>query len=63
MGELKQAIITEDKKIKCPLCYKTNGIVNNEAYVRNYIIRCKSSRRNHEHYFILNIGENCNNDN
>lgn len=54
--ELKEAIIMPDKKIKCPYCYKTNGMVNENAFVRNYIIRCKGSRRGHEHYFCLNVG-------
>ena len=58
----KQAIITEDKKIKCPVCGKTNGIANDGAFVRGYIIRCRSSKRNHEHSFILNIGEGLEND-
>lgn len=64
MAAYKEAIITEDKKVRCPICGTTNGFANDGAFVRNYIIRCKSSRRNHEHYFILNFnaGEEKKND-
>lgn len=51
---LKEAIITPDNKIKCPHCGKTNGMVTGNETVRNFKIRCKGSRRNHEHYFVLN---------
>lgn len=54
MDELKQAIITPDKKIKCPYCFKTNGMVTGRETVRGFVIRCKGSRRGHEHYFVLN---------
>lgn len=52
---LKEAIITTDGKIKCPICGKTNGMISGSETIRNYRIRCKSSRRNHEHYFVLNV--------
>lgn len=57
MEELKQAVITDDGKIKCPICYKTNGQVHINTFVRNYVIRCRGSRRNNEHFFVLNFGE------
>lgn len=53
--KLKEAIITPDNKIKCPICYKTNGKVTGEETVRNFKIRCRGSKRNHEHYFMLNL--------
>ena len=55
METYKQAIIEDNKVIRCPICGRVNGLANDGAFVRNYIIRCKSSRRNHEHYFTLNI--------
>lgn len=55
MAAYKQAIIESDQRIRCPICGRVNGIANDGAVIRNYIIRCKSSRRNHEHYFILNF--------
>lgn len=54
MEELKEAIITPDNKIKCPYCFKTNGMVTGRETVRNFKIRCKGSRRGREHYFMLN---------
>ncbi|MDE7177070.1 MAG: hypothetical protein K2O59_04580 [Lachnospiraceae bacterium] len=54
MEILKEAIIAPDKKIKCPICGKTNGIVTGQEIVRNYKIRCRGSRRGLEHYFVLN---------
>lgn len=57
MEELKEAIIEpETNKIKCPVCGETNGLITPGAYVRGHRIRCKRSRRNHEHYFVLNYG-------
>lgn len=55
MEGLKEAIITADRKIKCPICGKTNGMITGHETVRNLKIRCKGSRRNHEHYFVLNV--------
>lgn len=55
MEELRQAIITPDNKIRCPICGKTHGLVTGRETVRNFKIRCRSSRRNHEHYFVLNL--------
>lgn len=55
MIDERQAIIEPGTmKIKCPVCGKTNGLINRNAKVCNFRIRCKSSRRNHEHFFILN---------
>jgi len=54
MEELKQAIITPDRKVHCPHCSKVALILNDEAYVKNLKIRCRGSRRGVEHFFILN---------
>lgn len=56
MEELKQGIITSDRKIKCPYCYKTNGFLNKEAVIQDYKIKCRGSKRGAEHFFILNSG-------
>lgn len=53
--EERQAIITEDKKIKCPYCNKTNGVITGNETIRNYKVRCRGSRRGGEHYFMLNV--------
>lgn len=55
MEELKQAIITPDKKIKCPICQKTNGRITGQETIRNYKVRCRASRRGWEHFFVLNV--------
>lgn len=55
MEQLKEAIITPDNKIRCPICGKVCGLITGCETVRNFKIRCKSSRRNHEHYFVLNV--------
>ena len=49
MEQLKEAIITPDKKIKCPY-----GMITGNETVRNFKIRCKGSKRGREHYFVLN---------
>lgn len=55
--EILEAMIEEGTgKIRCPICGKTNGMVTRGAYVRGHKVRCKSSRRGHEHFFILNYG-------
>lgn len=56
MEEIKRAIINEDGKVICPYCGKTNGLVNGTELVINYKIRCKSSRRGREHFFLLFAG-------
>lgn len=55
MEELKTAII-EDGKVKCPYCGKVNGCVTGSEFVYNYKIRCRGSRRGHEHFFLLFAG-------
>lgn len=57
MEKLKEAIVTPDNKIKCPICGKTNGMITGQEKVENFRIRCKSSRRNCEHFFLLNTGK------
>lgn len=57
MATYKQAIIEDNKCIRCPICGRVNGLVNDGAVIRNYIIRCRSSRRNNEHFFVLNWEE------
>ena len=52
--EILEAVITPDKKIKCPICGKTNGVITGEETVINYKIRCRGSRKGWEHYFVLN---------
>ena len=56
MNGLLQAIITPDKKVKCPICGKTAMILN-DTFIRNCQIRCRASRKGLEHYFMLNAGE------
>lgn len=57
MAAYKQAIIEDDKRIRCPICGRVCGLANDGAVIRNYIIRCRSSRRNNEHLFVLNWEE------
>lgn len=57
MATYKQAIIEDDKRIRCPICGRVAGLANDGAVIRNYIIRCRSSRRNNEHFFVLNWEE------
>lgn len=54
--KLKDAVIEPDGKIRCPFewCKKCNGVANKGAVIKNYIVRCKASRRNHEHFFLVN---------
>ena len=53
--KIKEAIITPDNKIQCPICHKTNGIITGQETIRNFRIRCRSSRRGLEHFFMLNV--------
>lgn len=52
----KEAVIGTDGKIRCPYCFKTNGMANDDAFIKNYIMRCRGSRRGRgaEHYFVVN---------
>ena len=56
METVKNAIIGTDRKIRCPYawCGKDNGIANKDAIIKDYIVRCRASRRGHEHYFLIN---------
>lgn len=53
--KLKEAVITADKKIQCPICGKCNGMVTGEETIRNFKVRCRGSRRDWEHFFVLNV--------
>lgn len=55
MEILKEAVITPDKKIHCPICGKTNGIITGQETIRNFKVRCRGSRRNLEHFFMINV--------
>ena len=39
MDELKNAVITPDKKIKCPICGKTAGVITGRETIRNFKVR------------------------
>ena len=54
MDELKNAVIGPDGRIRCPHCFKTNGMANDDAFIKNYIMRCRGSRRGAEHFFVVN---------
>lgn len=53
--DLREAVITEDGKIQCPICGKCNGMITGEETIRNFKIRCRGSRRGWEHYFTINV--------
>lgn len=55
MEKIKQAIITEDKKILCPYCHKINGELTGNEMVRNLRLRCRGSNGRLQHYFLLNV--------
>lgn len=56
MEELQQAIIQADGRIRCPFdwCGKVNGVVSDGTIIKNYIVRCRASRRGREHFFVVN---------
>lgn len=56
MEELKQAIITPNKQVRCPYCGKLAFILNDEAYIKNLKVRCRGSRHGLEHFFIVSGG-------
>lgn len=53
--QIRQAIITEDKKILCPYCHKINGQLTGQETIRNYKVRCRGSSGRLEHFFMLNV--------
>lgn len=53
--QIRQAIITEDKKILCPYCRKINGQLTGQETIRNYKVRCRGSGGRLEHFFMLNV--------
>lgn len=55
MKELRQAIITEDGKYRCPVCNKLNGELTGNEVVKNLKIRCRGSNGRLSHYFVLNV--------
>lgn len=56
MEKLKEAIITPDNRVLCPICGAINGEIIGDEVVKNLRIRCRKSRRNKVHSFILNLG-------
>lgn len=55
MEQLKQAVITEDRKIRCPFCGKLNGELTGKEEIHNFRIRCRGSGGRMEHFFMLNV--------
>lgn len=53
--EERQAIITEDKKIRCPYCNKINGELTGNEEIHNFKVRCRGSNGRLEHFFMLNV--------
>ncbi len=56
METLKEAVITKDKRIKCPICGKVNGQLFGGEKIENYRVRCRGSNSKFEHFFALNVG-------
>ena len=54
--EYKNAII-EDGRVLCPYCYKLNLKVDGSEVIRNLKIKCRGSRRNANHCFVVNFGK------
>lgn len=55
MGEIRQAIVTEDKAIICPYCYKKNGQLSGNETIKNFKMRCRGSNGRTKHYFMLDV--------
>lgn len=57
----KQAIL-QGKRILCPYCKKMNGQLTGQESVKNFRIRCRGSSGRQEHFFILNVEREVEND-
>ncbi len=57
MEEIRNAIITEDKAVICPYCYKKNGQLTGIETIINFKMRCRASNAKLQHYFLLNYSE------
>lgn len=55
MMEIRQAIITADKRLLCPYCGKLNGRLTGNETIRNFKMRCRGSNGRMEHFFMLNV--------
>ncbi len=53
MEEIKKAVISKDKKIRCPYCGKLNGQLTGNEVIRNFKMRCRGSNGRMEHFFVL----------
>ena len=54
METIKEAII-ENGRVLCPYCYKMNLKVDGSEVIQNLKIKCRGSRRNAIHHFIVNF--------
>lgn len=52
-----QEAVVKDNKVFCPVCGALNMTLTGEEQMRNVRIRCRKSKSNSEHYFIVNVGE------
>ena len=48
--------VVKDNKVFCPVCGALNMTLTGEEQMRNVRIRCRKSKSNSEHYFIVNVG-------
>ncbi len=53
---MKEAII-ENGRVLCPYCNKLNLKVDGTEVIKNLKIRCRGSRHNTNHCFIVNFGK------
>lgn len=53
---MKEAII-ENGRVLCPYCHKMNLKVDGSEVIQNLKIKCRGSRRNAIHCFIVNFGK------
>lgn len=51
----KEAIITPKGEVRCPYCGLLCAKLTGGETIMNFRMRCRGSRRDTEHYFMLNV--------
>lgn len=54
---MKNAIITDTKEIRCPICNRKIGELTGKETVINFKMRCPKKIKGVAHEFVINIKE------
>ena len=52
---MKNAIITDTRDVRCPICNKKIGELTGNEVVKNFIVQCPRKIEGKAHRFVINL--------